>query len=241
MRKLRSERKNKKIQNSLNEFYLAWLPKEKIKSKIENMSKKELDTFINRSKKVIDFVYLELKIEEKYKYYVNLYILYEICCKYFKINNLLKEYLLKKEQIESDSIASLKLNIYSEVAFNEKTTKKITDGLYWLFCSLKKILENYIGKVKPENVKKLTEEIESYYEETDLLKEYSSLLEDKKIKNEIYLLEIMYSRINYAKKNIDLIYSLDKKREAEDEKLKKLIKQSLDRIEKSLECIVKDF
>lgn len=188
------------------------------------MSKKELDTFINRSKKVIDFVYLELKIEEKYKYYVNLYILYEICCKYFKINNLLKEYLLKKEQIESDSIASLKLNIYNEVAFNEKTTKKIIDGLYWLFCSLKKILENYIGKVKPENVKKLTEEIENYYEETDLLKEYSSLLEDKKIKNEIYLLEIIYSRINYAKKNIDLIYSLDKKREAEDEKLKKLIK-----------------
>ena len=44
-------------------------------------------------KTVVEKLYLDLKVEEKYMYYINLYNLYELICVYFmKKNKLLEKF-----------------------------------------------------------------------------------------------------------------------------------------------------
>ena len=92
MRKAGNLRNYKKVKNTVDdEFYMSWLGNERLADKVKNLPAKKLNFITERAKQTIDKTYLLLKVEEKYKYYVNLYLLYDMCCLYFNLENGLKK------------------------------------------------------------------------------------------------------------------------------------------------------
>ena len=182
MRKAGNLRNYKKIKNAVDDdFYMSWLGNERLADKVKNLPAKKLNFITERAKQTIDKTYLLLKVEEKYKYYVNLYLLYDMCCLYFNLENGLKKYL-------------------------EQT------------------LEN-------------REEFQATYRDIEKILGYEPREEDE-IDREITFINMLLLRIKYAREHIDVIYSLNKNFEAEDKKLRTMIKSSLTRIEKPIRTII---
>lgn len=239
MRKAGNLRNYKKIKNTVDDdFYMSWLGNERIASKIKNISTKKLNCLTARVKQTVDKIYLLLKVEEKYKYYVNLYLLYDMCCLYFKLENGLKKYLEQtlenREEFQATYRDIEKLLGYEPI-FNQEIYHKAGDGLRWLMISLKTILKYYVGRVREESIPILSKEVENYISNVELW-EYKR--EEDGIDREIAFINMILLRIKYARENIEIIYSLNKDFEAEDKKLRTMIKSSLTRIEKPIRTII---
>ena len=78
MRRIKSERNTKKLKNSVNDFYYSWIRHPAINERLKDLSNKEVVNMTGKLKNVVEKLYLDLKVEEKYMYYVNLYNLYEL-------------------------------------------------------------------------------------------------------------------------------------------------------------------
>lgn len=239
MRKAGNLRNYKKVKNTVDdEFYMSWLGNERIASKIKNISTKKLNCLTARVKQTIDKTYLLLKVEEKYKYYVNLYLLYDMCCLYFNLENGLKKYLeqtLENREEFQATYRDIEKILGYEPIFNQEIYHKASDGLRWLTTSLKTILKYYVGRVKEESIPVLSREVENYISNVEVW-EYKR--EEDGIDREIAFINMILLRIKYAREHIDIIYSLNKNFETEDKKLRTMIKSSLTRIEKPIKTII---
>lgn len=232
MRKAGNLRNYKKIKNAVDDdFYMAWLGNERIASKIKNISTKKLNCLTARVKQTVDKTYLLLKVEEKYKYYVNLYLIYELCCFYFDIKNI----FIPEEEMKNIPYKVIEKILGYEPFFNKEVYHKANDGLRWLSISLKETKAHYIGAIKKENILGLEKEIKDYISNIELW-EYKR--DEEGIEREITLINSILLRIKYAREHIDIIYSLNKDFEAEDKKLRTMIKSSLTRIEKPIRTII---
>lgn len=232
MRKANNVRNIKKIKNSTDDFYFAWINHPALINHVKGLSAKELSSVKAKLKKIVDKLYLDLRVEEKYQFYVNLYLLYEICCLYFNRENALKRILDENGKPCQQAYPSLSYFLPYEPVFNKSLYAKANDGLFWLENSLKDILKNHIGKVREENLKKLTEEIEDIIKKPDYWG-YSRV--EKGIEKEIVLINVILARIKYARINIDVIYSFH---DEQDKNLRKKIKSSLTRLEKVINTII---
>ena len=239
MRKAGNLRNYKKVKNTVDdEFYMSWLGNERLADKVKNLPAKKLNFITERAKQTIDKTYLLLKVEEKYKYYVNLYLLYDMCCLYFNLENGLKKYLeqtLENREEFQATYRDIEKILGYEPIFNQEIYHKASDGLRWLSISLKEIKKHYIGAVKKENIPGLAKEMEDYISNVELW-EYKR--EEDGIDREIAFINMVLLRIKYAREHVDIIYSLNKNFEAEDKKLRTMIKSSLTRIEKPIRTII---
>lgn len=232
MRKAGNLRNYKKIKNAVDdEFYMAWLGNERIASKIKNISTKKLNCLTAKVKQTVEQAYRLLKVEEKYQYYVNLYLIYDMCCLYFNSKNI----LIADEDRKNSTHRDIKKILGYEPFFNKEVYHKTNDGFRWLSISLKEIKKHYIGAVKKENIPGLAKEMEDYISNVELW-EYKR--EEDGIDREIAFINMVLLRIKYAREHVDIIYSLNKNFEAEDKKLRTMIKSSLTRIEKPIRTII---
>lgn len=237
MRKSNSERKAKRITNELGEFYLYYVNKERVKKEVLSKTNSQVKDLPSRVKMATELLYSNLKVEEKYKYYINLYILYLIICRYFETDNDLIEKFFKKKNVKTFKVLEIKLPY--EAAFGTLIKDKANDCVNWLYYSLKKIVENYISMVKKENIKKLANEIEDYDKEilNNLLKQY----ENTEYFDEIRLLNHILARIQYARDNIEVLYGVEsEKSKLKDKKLKAMVKGALTRTEKLINMVIND-
>lgn len=241
MRKIKSERNMKKIKNSINDFYYSWINHPAILEKINKLPAKELKNITSRVKFVVDKIYEEFKVEEKYMYYVNYYDIYELLCVYFSKKNKVLETLEKKakndrvsKKIESkNKIDVIENYLGYETAFNNFFNKKADDCLHWMYSSINEILNFYIGRVKDDNVEVLSNRIEQIIKNSDDV--YLKI--EKNIQVEIVYLNEVLKRIKYAKEHTDIIYSLTPER---DKKLRTMIKSSLTRAEKLINLVISE-
>ena len=240
MRKIKSERNAKKIKNSMNDFYMYYIRHPKFTAFFKNLSNKELERMSDRIKLVVDDMYIKMRVEEKYMYYINLYNLYELICVYFMKKNKLLERLetLTGDKCVSDKIKSKEdidiiQNYFGyETAFDTFIDKKADDTLHWLYSSLNEIIKHYIGRVKDDNINALTKEIEI------IIKENYNIYNrnEEQIQKEIIYIDEILRRIKYAKENVEIIYSVGYKEQ--DKKLRTMIKSSLTRAEKLMKLVI---
>lgn len=230
MRKIKSDRKIQQFKNKLGDFYDRWICPEFHITEIEKMTDKEMDKKINLLKKAVDITYFELKAEDKYMYYCNLYYLYEMLCIYFQKENI----FCKKRNIEPDDKQTSIEKFGYEPVFSEKIDKKVEDSLHWLSCSLFKLIKKYSVVVK--DYKKLMKFIEDRIEKSPK----NIDIKINGLNKEIIYIDKMITRIKFAKKNINIIYSLEEKNTKNDKKTRAMIKGSLTRIEKLLNILVQD-
>ena len=95
MRKIKSERNTKKLKNSVDDFYYCWINHPALKERIKTLSNKKMNQITDRLKFIVDRMYLRLRVEEKFMYYINLYNLYEMITIYFQRKNKVIETLEK--------------------------------------------------------------------------------------------------------------------------------------------------
>ena len=240
MRKIKSERNTKKLKNSVNDFYYSWIRHPAINERLKDLSNKEVVNMTGKLKNVVEKLYLDLKVEEKYMYYVNLYNLYELICVYFMKKNKLLERLetLTGNKCVSDKIKNKEdidiiQNYFGyETAFDTFINKKADDTLHWLYSSLSEIVKHYIGRVKDDNINILTKEIEI------IIKENYNIYNrnEEQIQKEIIYIDEILRRIKYAKENVNIIYSIGYKEQ--NKKLRTMIKSSLTRAEKLMKLVI---
>lgn len=240
MRKIKSERNTKKLKNSIDNFYYSWINHPAITERLKGLSNKEITNITERLKFIVDKLYLDLRVEEKYMYYTNLYNLYELLCIYFMKSNKIIENL---EKIAGDKCVSGKIQdknkldiiqnyLGYETAFSKFIEKKADDSLHWLYSSLNEILRHYIGRVKNDNVGALSKRMEN------IIKNSSTIYKRKEflIQSEIIYLNEILNRIKYARDNVNIIYTLG--HEEQDKKLRTIIKSSLTRTGKLINLII---
>ena len=230
MRKIKSDRKVQQFKNKLGSFYEHWICPELHVAEIENMTDKEMNKKITLLKRAVDITYFELRAEDKYMYYCNLYYLYEMLCIYFEKENL----FCKKRNAEPDDRQTTKEKFGYEPAFSKEVHRKAEDGLHWLSCCLFKLIKKYSVVVK--DYKGLMELVEG-----KILKSPKNI--DKKIdglEDEVAYIDKMIARIKFAKRNIEIVYSLEEKNAENDKKTRAMVKGTLTRVEKLLNILVQD-
>ena len=122
MRRIKSERNTKKLKNSVNDFYYSWIKHPAINERLKNLSNKEVTNMTRKLKLIVDKLYLDLRVEEKYMYYINLYSLYELICVYFMKKNKLLERLetLTGNKCVSDKIKNKEILIIFKIILDMK-------------------------------------------------------------------------------------------------------------------------
>ena len=240
MRKIKSERNTKKLKNSVDDFYYCWINHPALKERIKTLSNKKMNQITDRLKFIVDRMYLRLRVEEKFMYYINLYNLYEMITIYFQRKNKVIETLEKitddvciTERIkEKKDLDIIKEFIGYETAFIDIYYKKADDTAHWLYSCIMEILKKYIGRLKDDRTDVLNKKL------SELINEIPNeiLVKEKNIQKEIEFLNEILKRIKYARENIDVIFSFWS--EKDDKKLRTMIKGSLTRTEKLINMVV---
>lgn len=233
MRKTNSERKVKRLTNKLDKFYLYYSNCPRFRNEALSKTNSQIKDLSVRLKMAVELLYSELKVEKKYQYYINFYILYLIICRYFETNNELIEKFFKENKIKT--FKALEIILPYESAFGTKIKNKATECANWLYYSLKKIIKDHVLPIKKENKEKLIDEIEDYDKEilNTLLQQYK----DTEYFDEVRLLNHILARIQYARDNVEILYSYENT-ELDDKKLRTMIKGSLTRAEKLINMVV---
>ncbi len=240
LRKIKSERNVKKLKNSVNDFYYSWINHPAIVERLQGLSNKKINSMSDKLKIVVDRLYLELRVEEKYMYYTNLYNIYELICIYFTRKNKIIESL---EKITGDKCVSDRIQdknnldviqnyLGYETAFNNFIYRKADDSLHWLYSSLNEILKHYIGRIKDDNVTVLSREMERIIKNNEHIYQRKEYL----IRHEITYLDEVLKRIKYARENVNIIYTLG--HTEQDKKLRTMTKSSLTRTEKLIQLVI---
>lgn len=230
MRKIKSDRKIQKFENLLGEFYCKWVIAEQHTEEIEKMTNKEMRGKVQDLKIAVEIVYSKLRADEKYMYYVNLYYLYEMLCNYFQKDNL----VALKRNMQPEKYEGIEKQFGYEPVFSKELNRKADDVLHWLSCSIFKILHKYSVCVRDN--KSLSKCIED-----KIIRIPLTIIKKTKIYGEEFrYLNLMLSRLKYAKAHTDIIYSLDECRKEDDKKTRSMVKSSLTRVEKLLNIILND-
>lgn len=232
MRKIKNKKtdKLKKIKNLLGEFYSEITCPEEHIEEIEKLSKKELRKKAACLKTAVEITHAQLRVDEKYKFYINLYFIYEMLCIYFQKEKL----FIDKRKVDPYDDESIEEKLGYETAFSKNVNKKVDDTLYWLSCSLNKLVVKY--RVCIKNYNQVLKEIEREIDNSPrILKNGITGLE----KEMDYINKILV-RTSYARKNVGIIYSLEESWKEEDKKTRTMVKATLTRVEKILDILVKD-
>lgn len=240
MRKIKAERNTKKLKNSVDDFYYSWVNHPALQERIKTLSNKKMNQITDRIKFIVDRMYLKLRVEEKFMYYLNLYDLYEMINIYFQRKNKVIETLEKitndvcvSERIkEKEELDIIKEFIGYETAFTDIYYKKADDVEHWLYSCIMMVLKRYVGRSKDDKTDILNKKL------SELINEIPKtiLVKEKAIQKEINYLNEILARIKYARENIDVIFSFwDEKG---DKKLRTMIKGSLTRAEKLINMVV---
>lgn len=226
MRKIKSERNQKKFKNSLDPFYEKWAKMYNIED-CTKMSNKKVDKISDNLKRRIDMDYIKFRIDEKFMYYLNLYKLYEMICIYFETDNK----FMKKYGVTPDDKETIQEKIGYEVAFSTAVMKKVKDLTHWLSSSLELIKKEYT--VIPRDNDFLYNNIEKIIKTSKL--NFFSKAENINEKEKEFLNNLLI-RLEYSRRNIDVIYGHWK--EGEDKKLRTMIKGCLTKTENIVNIIL---
>lgn len=230
MRKIKVDRKIQKFENLLGDFYCKWVIPVQHMDEIEKMTDKEIRRKVEDLKLAVELVYTKLRADEKYMYYVNLYYLYEMLCNYFQKDNI----VAIKRNMEPEKYEGIEKQFGYEPVFSKELNKKADDCLHWLSCTIFRLLEKY--SVCPKDNKSLAECIED-----KIIRLPLTIIKRTNIYGEEFrYLNLMFSRLEYAKRHTDVVYSLDECRKEEDKKTRTMLKSSLTRAEKILNVILND-
>ena len=232
MRKIKNKKtdKLKKFKNLIGEFCSAVARPEDHMEEFENLSKSELKKKAFALKMALKISTVQLRSEEKYQYYINLYYIYEMMCIYFQKEN---DFVNKRNIAASDN-EDIKNKFGYETAFSKDIDKKVKDAMFWLDCCLNKLINKY--HVMVENYRQLQKELEIKIDNSPrILTKGIEGLDD-----EMNYLNRMLVRLNYARKNVDIIYSLEESWKEEDKKTRTMVKATLTRVEKILNILVRD-
>ncbi len=230
MRKIKSDRKVQQFKNKLGSFYEHWICPELHVAEIEKMTDKEMNKKITLLKRAVDITYFELRAEEKYMYYCNLYYLHEMLCIYFQKENQ----FCKKRNAEPDDRQTPQEKFGYEPAFSKEVHRKAEDSLHWLSCCLFKLIKKYSVVVK--DYKGLMGVIEGiiFKSPKNIKKEIDGL------NDEIAYIDKMLTRLKYAKEHVNIIYDIEKEKAEADKKMRAMVKGTLTRVEKLLNILVQD-
>lgn len=243
MRKIKSERNAKKIKNSMNDFYMYYIRHQKFTAFFKNLSNKELERMSDRIKLVVDDMYIKMRVEEKYMYWNNLSILYDLLCGYFNKKNKFLELLHKRlgeeekvnETIEEKKRLDIIKNVLGyETAFSKEIYDKVDDCLYWFYICINRYLDYYHGRLKKDNPSDLAKIVDKIV--TDYNLQY--IRDEEGINREINYINNILSRLKYAKENTDVIFSIMSI--DYDKKYKRMLKGTLTRVEKLMDIIISE-
>ena len=226
MRKIKSERKEKKFKNSLDSFYEKWAEMYNIED-YTKMSNKKVNKISENLKRRIDMDYIKFRIDEKFMYYLNLYKLYEMVCIYFEVHNKFME----KYKVTPDDTETIQEKLGYEVAFSETVKRKVKDLTHWFASTLEIIKKEFV--VIPRDNNFLYNNIEKIIKTSKL--NFFSENENINEKEKEFLNNILI-RLEYSRRNIDVIYGHWK--EGEDKKLRTMIKSSLTKVENTINLVL---
>lgn len=239
MRCAKNEKNKIKIKNNFNDFYLSWIDDPNLTKKFNELSKIQIKNVTSTIKREIDYMYEAYKIEEKYIYYINLYKMYETLYRYFNVRTFLykktqKKYSVKEMEkyAEEDFKNSPEQLFGYEVAFSKKLSIKINDSLHWLSVFIEKFYLLYVMPLKKSDTSsKLCKE---FITRMRALPDNFSFCHSKELKKKAELINEVFGHIEYARNNIDVIYSGQLNT---DKKVIKIGKSTLTKIEKIMNCL----
>lgn len=232
MRKIKNKKtdKLKKMKNLLGDFYSSIARPEAHMEEFENLSKKEMSRKVACLKMAAEITNIQLRSEEKYQYYINLYYIYEMLSIYFQKENK----FISKRNVEPSDNENIQDKFGYEPAFSKEIHEKVEDAMFWLNCCLNKLIHKYHVVVR--NYTQLHKEIEFKINNSPrvLTKGITGL--DKEMD---YLNKILV-RMEYARKKVNIIYSLEENLKEEDKKTRAMVKAALTRTQNLLNILIKD-